>query len=57
MPSDSVGLAAEAGSLIGVQVMLSDGRYLFVSHANLAGIIDAPAEQDKPSPARRTPGK
>jgi hypothetical protein len=37
--------------------MLSDGRHLFVSDADLAGIIDAPAEQDKPSPARRTPGK
>jgi len=42
VPSNDVSIAAEAGSLIGVQVMLPDGRHLFVSAANLAGMVDAP---------------
>jgi hypothetical protein len=58
VPSSEVILAAEAGNLIGVQVMLPDGRHLFVNNANLAGMVDAPGEEpggDKP--ARRQPGK
>jgi hypothetical protein len=42
VPSDLVTIAAEAGSLIGVQLITADGRHLFVSPQNLAGIIDAP---------------
>jgi len=59
VPSDDVTFAAEAGSLIGLQVRLTDGRRLFVNAGNLAGIIDAPAEgeaRDKAA-ARRGPGK
>jgi hypothetical protein len=57
VPSGSVTVAAEAGNLIGVQVMLPDGRHLFVSASNLAGMIDAPAEDKPATPARRQPGK
>ena len=56
VPSGSVTIAAEAGNLIGVQVLLPDGRHLFINSANLAGIIDAPAAEDKP-PARRPAGR
>ena len=56
LPSDDVTVAAEAGNLIGVQMVLPDGRHLFVSAANLAGMIDAPAEshEDKPQRPART---
>jgi hypothetical protein len=56
VPSDSVTIAAEMGNLIGVQVLLPDGRHLFVNSNNLAGMIDAPSAEDKP-PARRPAGR
>lgn len=40
-PSSSLTVAAEAGQLIGLSVVLEDGRHLFVAGANVAGIIDA----------------
>lgn len=46
LPSNDVSIAAEAGNLIGVQLLLGDGRRLFVSAANLAGIVDAPLGKD-----------
>jgi hypothetical protein len=52
VPSDSVHVAAEAGNLIAVQVVLPDGRHLFVPASNVAGIIDAPAGAAKPEPKR-----
>lgn len=42
VPSGSVSIAAEAGNLIGLQVMMPDGRRLFVNSGNLAGFVDAP---------------
>jgi hypothetical protein len=42
LPSNDVSIAAEAGNMIGVQLLLDDGRRLFVGAANLAGIVDAP---------------
>ena len=58
VPSDDVTVAAEAGNLIGVQLVMPDGRRLFVSAANLAGMVDAPTEhaaERKPAgTARRT---
>jgi hypothetical protein len=59
VPSGDVTVAAEAGNLIGVQLKTPDGRHLFISAANLAGMIDAPASEDKDKPARppRQPGK
>lgn len=59
VPSGDVTIAAEAGNLIGVQLMLPDGRHLFVSAANLAGMVDAPAEEGREKPARpaRTAGR
>jgi hypothetical protein len=59
VPSSDVTIAAEAGNLIGVQLKMPDGRRLFVSAANLAGMIDAPREEareDKPARARQ-PGR
>lgn len=61
VPSGDVSIAAEAGSILGVQVKLPDGRRLFVMGNNVAGIIDAPpqkardaADDDAPSkPASR----
>lgn len=52
LPSNDVTLAAEAGNLIGVQLVLPDGRRLFIAAANLAGMIDAPTEEGKEKPAR-----
>jgi hypothetical protein len=46
VPSNDVTIAAEAGNLIGVQLLLDDGRRLYVNGSNLAGIIDAPLEGD-----------
>lgn len=34
----------EAGSVIGLLLVLPDGRHLLVPWANVVGIIDAPAE-------------
>ena len=58
-PSADVAIAAEAGNLIGVQVRTEDGRRLFVSANNLAGIIDAPSKEreDKAPAARRQAGR
>jgi hypothetical protein len=58
VPSNDVTVAAEMGNLIGVQLKTPDGRRMFVSAANLAGMIDAPREDvsDKAA-ARRPPGK
>lgn len=56
VPSDDVTVAAEAGNLIGVQLKTADGRRLFISAANLAGMIDAPHAEDKPA-ARRPAGR
>jgi hypothetical protein len=47
VPSAAVIIAAEAGQLIGVQLMTFDGRHLFVAAGNLAGIVDAPVGDDK----------
>lgn len=55
VPSDAVTIAAEAGQMIGAQVVLPDGRHLFVPAGNLAGIIDAP-EEAVPA-GKRVPGK
>lgn len=52
VPSGDVAIAAEAGNLIGVQVMLPDGRHLFIGANNLAGMIDAPVEAHEDKPAR-----
>jgi hypothetical protein len=58
VPSNEVTLAVEAGNFIGVQVTGFDGRHLFVSAANLAGIIDAPVDGDgEKTPARVVRGK
>lgn len=57
VPSGDVAVAAEAGNLIGVQVMLPDGRHLFVSAANLAGMVDAPHEEKEHAARTRQPGK
>ena len=59
VPSGDVTVAAEAGNLIGVQLKTPGGRHLFVSAANLAGMIDAPADDGKDKPARpsRQPGR
>jgi hypothetical protein len=57
VPSGDVAVAAEAGNLIGVQVMMPDRRRLFVSAANLAGMVDAPSGEDKPARPSRQPGK
>jgi uncharacterized protein YcfJ len=46
VPSDLVTIAAEAGQLIGVQLITADGRHLFVTAGNLAGIVDAPVKSD-----------
>lgn len=53
VPSSAVTFAAEAGQLIGVQVMLPDGRHLFATAANLAGVVDAPVATAKPAGAAR----
>jgi hypothetical protein len=45
VPSDLVSIAAEAGNLIGVQLVTADGRHLFIAGSNLAGIIDAPVKK------------
>jgi hypothetical protein len=62
VPSGDVAIAAEAGNLIGLQLMLPDGRHLFVSAGNLAGVIDAPTDskedgQQRPQRAARQPGR
>lgn len=44
-PSAGITVAAEMGQFIGLQVVLADGRHLFVPAANVAGIIDTPAEK------------
>lgn len=49
LPSNDVIIAAEAGNLIGVQLVMPDRRRMFVSAANLAGMVDAPPEEkDRP---------
>ena len=52
VPSRDVAIAAEAGNINGLQVTLPDGRRLFAGWANVAGIIDAPAEAAKPASSR-----
>lgn len=53
VPSGDVAIAAEAGSVNGIQIKLPDGRRLFAGWANVAGIIDAPAEGErKPASSR-----
>jgi hypothetical protein len=52
VPSNDVTIAAEVGNLIGVQLMLPDGRHLFIAAANLAGMVDAPSEDHEDKPAR-----
>jgi hypothetical protein len=56
VPSSEVTLAVEAGNFIGLQVKGHDGRHLFVTAANLAGIIDAPAGDDKPDDEEKHAG-
>lgn len=57
VPSNGVTIAAEAGNLIGVQLMMPDGRHLFISAANLAGMIDAPVEEKEHAARTRQSGK
>lgn len=57
VPSSEVAIAAEAGSVNGVQVRLPDGRRLFASWGNVAGIIDAPEHEEKPASGRRQAAK
>ena len=47
VPSAGVILAAEAGQLIGVQLITPGGRHLFIAAANLAGIVDAPLDSEE----------
>lgn len=56
VPSNDVSVAAEAGNLIGLQVMLADGRRLFVNSGNLAGFVDAPAETPEEAPEEPATG-
>lgn len=53
VPSNEVAIAAEAGNVNGIQVRLPDGRRMFASWANVAGIIDAPTEAEHRTPAQR----
>lgn len=46
LPSNDVAIAAEAGNMIGVQLLLGDGRRLFVGAGNVAGILDAPVSKE-----------
>lgn len=53
VPSSEVAIAAEAGNVNGIQLTLPDGRRMFASWNNVAGIIDAPAEgAAKPASSR-----
>ena len=45
-PSKALTVAAEAGALIGLSVVLEDGRHLFVPGGSVAGIIDADQSGD-----------
>jgi hypothetical protein len=54
VPSDAVTFAVEAGNFIGVQLTFDGGRRLFISAANLAGVVDAPVKAEhKPAGAVR----
>jgi len=44
LPSDAVTIAAEAGSVIGVQAVLPDGRRAFWPASSVAAVLDAPAD-------------
>lgn len=57
VPSDDVTIAAEAGNLIGVQLKTPDGRRLFISAANLAGMIDAPHAEGQARCSRAATGR
>ena len=46
VPSNDVTFAAEGGSLIGLQLLLEDGRRLFAAAGNIAGVVDAPLQGD-----------
>ena len=46
VPSNDVTIAAEAGGIIGIQVVLPDGRRLFAMSGGVAGIVDAPLENE-----------
>jgi hypothetical protein len=56
-PTDGVTLAVEAGNFIGLMTTLPDGRSLFVPAGNVAGIIDAPAEEHDAPPRRAGAGR
>jgi hypothetical protein len=44
VPSGSVTIAAEQGALVGVALVLADGRRVFLPGANVHAIIDAPPD-------------
>lgn len=52
-PSGALTIAAEAGSVVGA-LMQIDGRHLFIPAANIAGIVDAEAREEKPAGRRRS---
>ena len=45
--SEKMTISAEGGQVLGLSVVLGDGRRLFVPWLNVTGIIDAPAESKK----------
>lgn len=47
LPSADLQLAVEAGSFIGAQAVLPDGRHIFIPAANIAGVIDAPSRSQR----------
>lgn len=55
-PSAGLTIAAEMGQLIGLQLKLADGRRLFVPAANVAGVIDTPAEEKPQAKTRPRAG-
>lgn len=54
-PSGALQLAAEAGQLIGAMFLI-DGRRQFIPAANIAGIVDTEAKDEKPAGRRHSSG-
>ena len=52
MSDQTRGYTSPDGTNWSVQVMLPDGRHLFIGANNLAGMIDAPVEAHEDKPAR-----
>src|ERR1700733_11491086 len=55
LPSNDVSIAAEAGNIHGLQLVLEDGRRMFVMAGVVAGITDAPLE--KADEGKRSDGR